>query len=341
MTKYILDALMRMSRKVKFFLRKTLRTIGFFIFFAGDSDRSKKELNKVLDKRQFHSYLVYSLVLLFVSLLFIITSGPFISQKLFKKPTTFNVSAVTEEVKVFTHKIPMSKWPVQNVDVSRDCPDEDVSEKNQHQKFSGSISVNPSIQITFTRIAFGDLKVTLYSNENKSVGDLYDEEDEHVSSLTNCSFFYITKLAERSASGNTIVLPISGDISAGSDIRFLTQNKMPVLKEGEVTILDRSFIIGENYSVGPYALGTGDTFEVQDSSVSSQGFISINEDAAIKLVFRAKGLKGIIKRYQSEDYEIRNSYWSKLYHDEALSLAWVLIFILFNIIRVYLRFLVN
>jgi len=326
--------------KIKKYFRNFFRTIGFFIFFAGDSDRSKKELNKVLNKSFFHSYFIYALILLFISLFFIVTCGPLISKIIFNKPTTFNVSAVTEEVKVVTRKIPMSRWPVTNINLSRNCSEEGAKSVLQH-KFTGSISINDSVQITFTRIVFGDLKVTLFNSNNMSVGDLYDEEDEHVASLASCAFFYVTKLSERFASGETIVLPISGDISVGSDVRFLTHDKLPVLRKGEVTILDRSFIIGENYSVGPFVLGTGDTFEVQDSNVSSQGFISLNEDAAIKLVFRAKGARGVIKRYQSEDYEIKNSYWSKLYNDEALSLAWVLIFILFNIIRVYLRFLVN
>jgi len=316
-----------------------LRVIAFFIFFAGDSDRSKNELNKVLNDSWLHKYLLYLLILVFLSLLGAITFGPYVSQKILAKPTTFNVSAVTEEVKVVTHKTPMSRWPLKNIEISRDCPEDEGDIK--YLDFSGSLNINPSVYLTLTRVAFGDLKVTLYSNNDNAVGELYDNEDEFVLSLTSCAFFYIRKINERTSRGETIVLPVTGDISAGSEIRFLTQSSMPILREGQVTILDRSFMTDENYSVGPFSLEAGDTFKVHNSKVSSQGFVLVNENAAINLTFRAKGLRGVIKRYQSEDYELRNSYWSKLYHDESLSLAWILIIVLFNIIRIYLRYLVN
>lgn len=322
-------------RPVQYILKSVFRTTGFFIFFAGDSDRSKKELNKALDYNSSHTLFIYSLIFLFFGLLVVVLLGPFVYQNLSKKSTTFNVSAITEEVKVTTWDVPMSGWPVTGIVLSRSCQDKSSA------PFTGVINLNPSVEITFTRIAHGELTVTMYSNANKSVGDLFDEEDEYIASLSNCAFFKILVTEDSVASGKSIVLPISGEIAAGNEIRFLTQNKTPVLRNGKITILDRSFIIGENYSVGPFDLETGDSFDIQDSTVPSQGFILINEEPAINLVYRAEGLRGVIKRYKSEDYELRNSYWSKLYNDEALSLAWILIIILFNIIRIYLRFLVN
>lgn len=326
--------------------RTFLRTTGFLIFFAGDSDRTKADLHNALNKKPVHRFFIYLFIVIFISLFITITIGPYINQNILKKPTTFNISAVTEEVMVVTEKIPMSAWPVKNIDLSRDCPDE----KKDTEKFSGSIHINPSVQITFTRRAFGDIKVTMFNNEGKNVGELYDVEDEHFGSLTDCAFFYISNIVgykksgepvERKESGETIVFPISGKITAGNEMHFLTQHAFPILREGQITILDRSFIIGENYSAGSFNLGTGDSFEIINPTVPSQGIVLINEEAAINLVFMAKGERGIIKRYKSEDYELKNSYWSKLYNDEALSLAWIFIIILFSIIRVYLRFLVN
>ena len=351
MKKYILKGFWKF---IRYSIKSILRTAGFFIFFAGDSDRSKKELNKVLNTNPAHRYIIYFLILLFFSLLVAVIFGPYASQHILKNPTTFNISTVTEKVKVVTRDVPMSSWPVEDVKLSKDCSDEKV----QHETFTGSIKINPSVQITFTRIADGGLSVTMYRNKNKSlndpdgdkdnysVGDLYDEDDEYSESLTNCAFFEINDIAERIKLGKSIVLPITGEIEAGNEIRFLTQQKNPVLREGKITILARSFMVGENYIVGPFDLEMGDSFEIQKTeieknSVPSQGFVLVNEKPAINLVFRAEGIRGLIKRYQSEDYELKNSYWSKLYNDEALYLSWALIIILFNIIRVYLRFLVN
>ena len=323
-----------------------IRTVGFLIFFAGDSDRSKEKLRKVLDKECIHRFFIYSFILIFVGLLIVVTIVSFVNNNIIGSPTTFNVTAVTEEVQVVTSaKAPMSRWPVKDIELSRTCSTE---EKIPFLPFSGYIDINPSVQITFTRISHGALTVTMHTDEKgKTVGDLFDENDElDDDPLTHCAIFRIkntenTDKVKRFTAGETIVLPITGEISAGNELRFLTQYKTPVLREGQVTILDRSFIVGENYSVGPFDLKTGDTFEIQNPAVPSQGFILVNEEPAIKLVFRAKGIKGIIKRYQAEDYVLRNSYWSKLYNDEALSLAWVFILVLFTIIRVYLRYLVN
>jgi len=316
-----------------------LRTIGFFIFFAGESDRSKRDLHKTLNLKTKHCNFIYFLIALFICLVITASFGPFISKKLFNKTTTFNVSAITEEVNVVTPEIPISMWPVKNVLLSKSCPDE--SKKVKYVNFNGSFSINSNVEITFNRIAFGELTVSLFNNKNTSVGDLYDEEDEFISSLTHCAFFHIRNIPKRTLAGETIVLPISGDVSVGNKIRFLTHNKTPILRSGQVTILDRSLFIGDYYSLGPFTLEAGDSFNVQETTVPSQGFVSINEDAAMNLVYKAEGFGGVIKRYQSEDYDLENSYWSKLYHDEALSLLWILIIILFNIIRIYLRYLVN
>jgi len=338
---------------IQYSIRTILRTAGFFIFFAGDSDRSKKELNRALKKNPFHRYFIYFLILLFFGLLAAVILGPFAYQTILKNFTTFNVSASTEEVEVMTSDVPMSWWPVTDIELSKTCPDEgDI----QYEQFTGSIKINSSVKIIFTRIAYGDLRVAMYRNsseyidrpddendgkEKNSVGELYDDEDEYNGSLTNCAFFNIKNIVESAKSGKTVVFPVTGKIAAGKEIRFLTQNKVPVLRKGKVTILDRTFVVGENYSVGPFELEMGDGFEIQSPSVPSQGFVLVNEEPAINLVFRAEGLRGVVKRYQSEDYELRNSYWSKLYNDKVLYLSWALIIVLFNIIRVYLRFLVN
>ncbi len=86
------------------------------------------------------------------------------------------------------------------------------------------------------------------------------------------AFFYIKDLKKRSEAGETIVFPVTGDIKVGNEIRFLTQVNTPVLQGGTVTILDRTFLINENYSVGPFDLEMGDSFVVENPLVPSQGF---------------------------------------------------------------------
>ena len=257
----------------------------------------------------------------------------------FRKATTFNVSAITEEVRVETHKEPMSPWPVKNIRLSKTCPDEPADLKME--EFTGTIKLRADTMITLTRIAEGDLSVKLLGKNEQPTGELLDLEDESVGLLSDCAFFNIGNIDERSKQGETIVLPVTGDITAGRDIRFLTNYKTPVLLSGNVTILDRTLLIGENYSVGPFELELGDTFVIKKPEVVSRGFVRVNAEPAINLVFRAKGERALIKRYQSESFELVNSIWSKLYQDKALSIAWVLVVLLLGAIRIHLRIMSN
>jgi hypothetical protein len=318
-----------------------LRTIGFFIFFAGDSDRSKKELNDVLDEHILHRYFAYLLILIFIGLFLSVAYFSFVKHSIFESPTTYSISAITEQVHVTTQDTPMSRWHVKDIEISKTCPDE--PEDIILMSFTGSININPFVQLTLTRLATGDLSVEMYT-DNESVGDLFDKEDEYDSPLSNCTFFYIRNISDRANRGKTIVLPLTGNIVAGKEIRFLTQSTTPLLKSGNVTILDRAFWTGENYSVGPFDLETGDLLDIKKTKepvIPSQGFALINDEPAINLVFRATGYRAVIKRFQAENYELRNSFWSKLYRDEGLLITWGVIIFLFSIIRIYLRYLVN
>lgn len=333
--------LRKLNPKHRTALGTFLRTIGFFIFFAGDSDRSKKELNDVLDGYSLHRNLAYFLIIVFIVLFLSVAYFTFIKHSVFESPTTYSVSVITEQVYLTTQDTPMSQWHLKDIEISKSCSEGPKAILWEH--FTGSININPFVQLTLTRIAKGDLSVQMYT-DNGSVGDLFDIEDEFDSPLSNCAFFNIKNISDRANRGETIVLPLTGDIVAGKEIRFLTQDTTPLLKSGKIKILDRSIWTGENYSVDPFDLEIGDLFEIQKTKepvIPSQGFALINEEPAINLVFRATGYRAVIKRFQSENYELRNSFWSKLYHDEGLLITWGVIIFLFSIIRIYLRYLVN
>lgn len=257
----------------------------------------------------------------------------------FRQGTSFNISVVTEELRVETQDTPMSKWPLKNITLSRTCPDDPEDVKTEI--FNGTIAVVPDTEIIFTRITQGDLVVKMKNSKQKQTAVLTDEEEEPAGTLSDCSYFSINGTTNRVTKGETIVLPVTGRIHVGNEIRFLSHHINPVLYSGKISIIDKTFILSENYSVGPFELEMGDSFIVKNQKVPSQGFISVNQDAAINLVFRAQGSHGLIKRYQSEAYELRNSIWSKLYQDEALSGIWMAVLIFLGIIRTYLKLIVE
>lgn len=311
-----------------------MRNFPFLIllFFAGDSSITKKEfLEAIKNPRK-----IWPLVGL-ISMLILIVVGALYGT--FRQSTSFNVSVITEEFKVETWDTPMSPWPVNNIEVSKTCPDD--PDDIIYENFSGTIKIHPKVQIVFTRIAMGDLMVKFHNKTDEPSGELYDDEDEPAGLLSDCSFFYVKDIAKRAEKGETVILPITGSIVVGKELRFLTHYLTPVLYSGQITILDKAFLIDEYYSVGPFTLEMGDSFVIRDQMVASQGFASINNNPAIHLVFRAKGSHGLIQRYQSESYVLRNSLWSKLYQDEALSFVWMVALLLIGFIRTYLRYMVE
>ncbi|MBU1171445.1 MAG: hypothetical protein KKD44_17975 [Proteobacteria bacterium] len=297
------------------------------ILFAGSTSVSKENLYDGLKQKERKVILG----ILVVSLLFLVACAIYGS---LRGATSFNVSVITEEVRVKTQHVPMSKWPVHEIQISRTCPDD--LDDIRYETFSGTIEIHPDIEIILTRIAGGDLTVKLYDSEGKATATLFDEEEEPVGTLSDCAFFHVTDIEKRAQAGETIVLPVTGDIRVGHEIRFLNSYKTPILYSGNVTILDKTFMFNDYYSVGPFPLEKGDSFTVMDQHVPSQGFISVNNEPAIQLVFRAKGSRGLIKRYQSEGYELHNGIWSKFYHDEALSATWMLVFLMIGMIRSFL-----
>ncbi|MCI5207345.1 MAG: hypothetical protein D3910_00785 [Candidatus Electrothrix sp. ATG2] len=304
-----------------------------------DFDFSKQDVVNKLNEKTAARRTIYGLVSLLIIFIVLAVTGTFLRHEIIDNPTTFNVSVKTEEVKVNTYDVPMSDWPVHNIQLSQSCPDdlEDIT----LMPFSGTLKIYPSVEIILTRIASGDLHVTLRNGAGKPSGMIVDDEDEELGELSDCAFFHMRKIADRTQSGETIVLPITGNIKVGREIRFLSHYETPVLRSGSIALLDKTFLIGENYSVGPFVLKTGDLFEIQSPSVPSQGFALIDTNPGIQLIYRGNGHRGVSKRYQSEDYVIRNSVWSKLYNDTTLPILWMLIVIIFSSIRIILRLIVS
>ena len=307
-------------------MRGNLFALIILLFVGSDSISNTALSNFMKERRPFILMFLFGLLFIVFGLACFGT---------IRQGTSFNVSVITEELRVKTNKTPMSKWFVRDIELFRTCPDD--PDDLQYENFTGSIELLPGTQVIFTRIATGDLIIKLFKQDGQPTAKLINEEEDIFGEISNCGYFYIKDIEERAKRGETIVFPVTGNIEVGNEIRFLTHYKTPVLYGGKITILDKSFIFNDNYSVGPFELEMGDSFVVEHPMVPSQGFVSVNADSAIHLVFRAKGKAGLIKRYQAESFKLRNSVWSKLYQDEALSVFWMGSLFIVGVIRTFLR----
>jgi len=251
------------------------------------------------------------------------------------QPSTYNISAITENISIQTSEGPMSNWPVKNIHLTNPCQEE--PEEVTTIKFTGIIELNPGVKLEIQRIGKGVLTVG-FNNKNRKSGTLLDKEEEYFGELSNCAYFQIPDLTKRMGKGETIVLPLTGVITPGPEMKFLSQSEVPVLRSGMVSLLDKKVLSAENYTIGPFILELGDTFQLKQHAVASQGFVLIDDSPAIKLVYRAKGYDGVINRYQTGDFSINNSIWSRLYHDETISYIWIFFITLYGFTRLIIRY---
>jgi len=296
------------------------------------------DMNEIVYSIRRSNYGLVIVYLLFSMLLILIIIAIDASGLVRTSINTFNISATTEKITVDTTDSVMSSWPVKNIKLTLNCPDEpgDIKEIN----FSGSIKLKPGVKLSIQRIGLGEFSVEFTNEYNVSSGELYTITQQYFADLSSCAYFRITDIKQRVKNGDTIVLPLSGQITPAPMMKFLSQPDVALLRSGKISIIDKkflSFISDEFYTIGPFILGLGDSVQLKNSTVANQGFLLIDNNAAMQLVYRARASKAIITRYQTDGIVIQNGFWSRLLHDETINILWLAIIALFSFIRFYIK----
>ncbi len=252
-----------------------------------------------------------------------------------KAYTTFNITAKTELVYFKLQEHSNVVWWIEDVEMMHSCSSH--SEGQTSFKYSGRLIFKKDTAITIKRLANDSALITVRGKRKAPILEAWENEDEMSFEAIECLDIRIDKIRQRRQNGQTFVFPISGEIVAGGDISF-RKNDGYLLESGRVYILDKGILIKHFYSVGPFELNTGDKFIIENSIVDSSGFVSINSEPLMTVVYNAQGSKGLIQRYMSENYEISNSIWSRLYHDQTLVYLWACVLLVYSAIKVFIRF---
>ncbi len=313
-------------------LRKTLLSV---FVITDDVPFSLNEFyRRTVESR--HRILIYALIGGFwcLCLLGVVKTIPNIS----KSHTTFNVHAETDRVSVYTSANKNLVWWVQGATVFLSCSSD--PKDAEPVRFSGRLVFGNNVDVDVRSWKGRMMSISVHGDHSDvPVLEAFKSNDEMVFDAFDCVDIKIDDLEGAKQKGQTFVFPVSGDISIGGEISF-RKNDGYLLKSGQVNILDKGLLVDHYYSVGPFELNTGDKFKVKGNSVDSVGFISLNEDDMM-VVYRAKGQYGLVQRYMSEDYEISNSIWTRLYHDQTLVYLWVCVLVFFALIKVFIRFLIE
>jgi len=245
------------------------------------------------------------------------------------KEAVFMATANVEQLSILSQDRTFPKWKIKNATLYTDC-------EKKVEGINGFLQINNKTYIELNRIQRKELIINLDNDNNHSTGTFTDSKGKIIK-LKDCSTL-VLQIKEN----DSIVLPIEGEIKLGGEIKEATY-EVPLLYSGEITIIDKTLISGDFYSVGPFELNMGDIFTTDSKNQErDMGFIYVGKDNAgnekgITASFSSKAKKGYIKKYRTENIEIKNGLWTKLYNDQSLIILWFVALFLFGIFKAVIR----
>jgi hypothetical protein len=302
-----------------------ITVVSFIVFDDVPDDLRNLFKNNGIHSRKSKLKILTWLILYWVTLVFIVL---FTFSYFNSKLTIFTVSANVEKISV--HIDQEKKFPVyklENVIFYQACDE-------SNEKLSGRLFVENDTYIEFLKIQKDDLLITLETDTADSTGYFLTDKNEKIL-LEDCVSFRVPVREDVS-----YVYPIEGQILLGGEIKELSDSS-PILYNGEISLLDKTQFFGEFYSVGPFNLDMGDIFSVRGENIKSFGFVYMSEENGLKVNFSSEAEKGFIKKYKTEDIEIKNGLWTKIYNDPSLVLVWMFWLGIYAVCRTFIRINLN
>lgn len=235
---------------------------------------------------------------------------------LFRPPeATFSVVAETERIVMRSNRPLPWRWTFENASLNY----------GDHQEaFSGSLQLGVPVEVAVERVGHGTLWIAVrHAMEGGKCepGTLFGT-DEEAKGRTPCEFdLLIDDIPGRAARGQTTVLALEGDISAGRPVGFQTHGTgTALLRSGRVTLREPTILLGEPYDARTKDLDAGDFFRVRRPSEQqpAMGFVVIDERPAMTAAFRVIGREGTIERPGGGESRIANGIFSRFANDEFL-----------------------
>ncbi len=242
-----------------------------------------------------------------------------------RQPVTFNVTARTELLNAVAGEGAASRWSLTGAALYDGCGAEP-------ETFTGQLSPASGASLRFERLQEGPLRIRLRTEDDGSVGDLYDDADEYLRSLADCAVLRIEPALSS-------LFLVTGAVEIGTRAGFQTTASYPLLRSGSVSMLGQSLLGRSKYDGGSVQLDLGDFFEVVDPLSASQGFVLVDEDPGMVAVFRSVGATGHVRRFATEGYDLHVPLWTRLTNDPVLGMAWAVFFSVLGPVQVAVRWL--
>lgn len=230
--------------------------------------------------------------------------------------TTFNVTARTERLEMNVTERPISRWYLDKADIFEDY-------NSSHEEFRGSIELAHPVTVMMERVAYGDLWIHIEcipspgAVEECHSGILYSETEERIDSLKSVVDIYFTGIRDRADKGETILLPVSGEVMVGRTSGIETSGTTAILRSGKVSMLGRSVFRSTAFEAGNAELNLGDRFHVTDIDPDSTtlGFALADQDPGLTAAYRIVGSAGSVTRPGGGMYTVTTSVFQRFLSD--------------------------
>jgi hypothetical protein len=238
--------------------------------------------------------------------------------------TTFNVTARTERLEMKVSEQPISRWYVDKAEIFED-------NNSSEERFSGSIELAHPVTVMMERVAYGDLWIHIEcivspgAVEECHSGILYSETEDRIRSLKSDVDIYFTGIRDRADKGETILLPVSGEVMVGRTSGIGTT---AILRSGKVSMLGRSVFRSNAFEAGSVELNLGDRFHVTDIDPDSTtlGFVLADQAPGLTAAYRIVGSAGSVTRPGGGMYTVTTSVYQRFLSDTVFRvLAGILI----------------
>lgn len=298
---------------------------------------------------------------LILSIFFLVLAiiGTFIYPYFYDKTSIYNITANVEQIVVKIKPGSKANWYLHNAEITYPCYDKkndncSLRQEDEYgdldvletviKEFSGSISFNIDgyTDAVITRIGNSDMVIRLSrpqalnnghkDKQKKLIGDLYSDDEEFLDSVEASLVIKIKDIEKRYENGERIFLNITGDILLADTKDYPDSYIKPLLKNGEVSILEKTFLLNENYLIGPYPLLLGDSIDIHNQHGVAEGFITADSEAGLQVAYRVEAEDGAISRYKFKGYQISPSMLNRLFNDQVLGYLWIIFTIILSLL---------
>lgn len=272
------------------------------------------------------------------------------------REVTFNVNAQTEILSGMTPDkknsvVGLNTWRVRNatlchgtgapVDVELDATAIESTDclgfDGMLLDFTGELVLAEDTAFTLIRIVDGRLSIRLESVQSDTGAKVAQAlNDDRTTDLTLKDEALILLSLGSQKDAHSYLFPVQAyRMVVGQELPFDPRGvDLPLLREGEVSLTDRTLIESRDFDGGRVILGMGDSFLTVEKAKSERGSphgtdqerqakftgaILVNQEPGMKVLIRAVSKAGWVTRPYSTRLPVASTWYERLIHDRVIA----------------------